>query len=92
MTLRAALNQSSVEVTQAYLAHQAVQGRLIQNSPTAREIVLYRNELVPALKRYFKDYRGRLLRNENDAQKYFLTKFDHLSTPLQPTAKNSPAH
>ena len=42
------------------------------------KVTLFRNELVPALEKYFSEYRQRLLTNP-DTQKAFIRKFDFLS-------------
>ena len=46
-------------------------------SQKSGEITLFRNQLVPALETYFREYRTRLL-TDPDTQQAFIRKFDHL--------------
>jgi hypothetical protein len=53
----------------------APRGALISQRGT--KIVLFRNHLIPALQKYFVDYRARLLTTQS-TQQAFIRKFDHL--------------
>jgi hypothetical protein len=44
------------------------------------QITLFRNQLIPALETYFREYRKRLLTNPS-TQEAFFRKFDHLCLP-----------
>jgi hypothetical protein len=54
-------------------------GKLIYQDPTGK-IVVFRNEFVPALEKYFADYRARLLADAA-TQEAFVRKWDWLCEP-----------
>jgi hypothetical protein len=54
-------------------------GKLIHQDPTGK-VIVFRNEFVPALERYFAGYRARLLA-EPDRQQAFIRKWEWLCEP-----------
>ena len=61
-----------------FISSEASAGVLVSQS--ASRITLFRRQLVPALEKYFVDYRKRLL-NDSNTQQAFIRKFDFLSIP-----------
>lgn len=60
-----------------YVSSESSKGKLFEQRGGHK--VLFRNDLVPALQTYFRDYRGRLV-TQLPVQQAFVRKFDHLAT------------
>ena len=61
-----------------FISTSASGGQLI--SRKKGKVILYRNELLPALETYFTDYRTRLM-SDSSTQQALIRKFEHLCKP-----------